>query len=244
VLRPGHPHSPAGSSRGALPAAVTPGFPRSLPASRLRCTARAALQDKPLTLLGDGLEVVVERPNGFPAAPGRQRHPGAARCRTGVVVADIGHRRGDERQFEMPGVALRTSSGVTKPSHGTAIGRNAGGVGRQTPGAGGWVNRMGALRPSFARRRTRLSAARVPNSMPRVFAVPSGSAELEDERHAVRRTHPTRGQGERLLGCGLLRRHEPHQRYNGTVRASNGERRAATEGPARSPVGYEVQGFL
>ena len=72
-------------------------------------------------------------------------------------------------------VALCTSSGVTKPSHGADIGRNAGGVGRQTPGAGGRVNKMGALRPSSARSRIRLSAARVPNAMPRVFAVPSGS---------------------------------------------------------------------
>jgi hypothetical protein len=33
-------------------------------------------------------------------------------------------------------LALCTSSGVTKPSHGADIGNNAGGVGRQTPGAG------------------------------------------------------------------------------------------------------------
>jgi hypothetical protein len=71
-------------------------------------------------------------------------------------------------------VALCTNSGVTKANHGADIGRNAGGVGRQTPGAGGWVNRMGALRPSSARSRIRLSAARMPNAMPRVFAVPSG----------------------------------------------------------------------
>src|SRR5215472_17540650 len=45
-------------------------------------------------------------------------------------------------------VALRTSSGATKPSHGADIGTSPGGVGRQTPGAGGWVNVMGALRPS------------------------------------------------------------------------------------------------
>jgi hypothetical protein len=72
-------------------------------------------------------------------------------------------------------VALRTSSGVTKPSHGSTIGANAGGVGRKTPGAGGCVNRMGALRPSSSRSRIRLSAARVPNAMPRVLALPSGS---------------------------------------------------------------------
>jgi hypothetical protein len=48
-------------------------------------------------------------------------------------------------------VALRTSSGVTPPSQGTVIGANAGGVGRQTPGAGGLVNSTGALRPSSAR---------------------------------------------------------------------------------------------
>jgi hypothetical protein len=40
-------------------------------------------------------------------------------------------------------VALRTSSGVMKPNHGADIGRSPGGVGRQTPCAGGWVNRMG-----------------------------------------------------------------------------------------------------
>src|SRR3954447_15490291 len=34
-------------------------------------------------------------------------------------------------------VARRTNSGVTKPSHGADMGENAGGVGRQTPGAGG-----------------------------------------------------------------------------------------------------------
>jgi hypothetical protein len=48
-------------------------------------------------------------------------------------------------------VALRTSSGVTPPSQGTVIGADAGGVGRQTPGAGGLVNSTGALRPSSAR---------------------------------------------------------------------------------------------
>src|SRR5215472_15464957 len=37
-------------------------------------------------------------------------------------------------------VALCTSSGVTKPSHGADMGRPGGGVDRQTPGAGGWVN--------------------------------------------------------------------------------------------------------
>ena len=31
-------------------------------------------------------------------------------------------------------VALRTSSGVTKPIHGATIGANVGGVGRQIPG--------------------------------------------------------------------------------------------------------------
>jgi hypothetical protein len=71
-------------------------------------------------------------------------------------------------------VALSSSSGVTKPSHGADIGRFAGGVGRHTPGAGGWVKKMGALRPSWARSRIRLSAARVPNAMPWVFALPSG----------------------------------------------------------------------
>jgi hypothetical protein len=72
-------------------------------------------------------------------------------------------------------VALRTSIGVTKPSHGTSIGVNVGGVGRQTPGAGDWVKKMGALRPSWARSRIRLSAARVPNATPLVFAGPSAS---------------------------------------------------------------------
>jgi hypothetical protein len=48
-------------------------------------------------------------------------------------------------------VGLRASSGVTKPSQGATMGANAGGVGRQIPGAGAWVNRMGALRPSLAR---------------------------------------------------------------------------------------------
>ena len=72
-------------------------------------------------------------------------------------------------------VALCTSSGVTKPSHGADIGRNAGGVGRQTPGAGGWVKKIGALRPSWARSRIRLSAARMPNAMPRSWPCRPGS---------------------------------------------------------------------
>jgi hypothetical protein len=71
-------------------------------------------------------------------------------------------------------VALRTSSGVTKPSHGASMGANAGGVGRQIPGAGCWVNTMLALRPSLARSAIRLSATRVPKAMPRVLALPSG----------------------------------------------------------------------
>src|SRR5215831_11193886 len=38
-------------------------------------------------------------------------------------------------------VALRTSSGATKPSHGADMGTNPGGVARQTPTAGGWLKR-------------------------------------------------------------------------------------------------------
>lgn len=48
-------------------------------------------------------------------------------------------------------MALRTSSGFTAPSQGTAIGAKPGGVGRHTPGAGGVVKEMSALRPSLAR---------------------------------------------------------------------------------------------
>jgi hypothetical protein len=74
-----------------------------------------------------------------------------------------------------PNVApLGTSSGVTAPIHGTIIGRKPGGVGRHTPGAGAWVNRMGALRPSSARIRIRRSAARMPKATPRVLDRPSG----------------------------------------------------------------------
>jgi hypothetical protein len=50
------------------------------------------------------------------------------------------------------------------------MGANIGGVGRQTPGAGCWVNWTLALRPSLARSAIRLSAARVPKAMPRDLA--------------------------------------------------------------------------
>ena len=76
-------------------------------------------------------------------------------------------------------VALCTSSGVTNPSHGSNIDRKPGGVGRQTPGAGGWVNRIGASRPSLARDAIKLSAARIPKVMPFAFAVPSGICASE-----------------------------------------------------------------
>src|SRR5689334_13673320 len=70
--------------------------------------------------------------------------------------------------------ALFTSRGVTKLSHGSSIDTKPGGVGRQTPGAGAWVKKIGASRPSWARRAIRLSAARIPKAIPFVLALPSG----------------------------------------------------------------------
>ena len=42
-------------------------------------------------------------------------------------------------------------NGRTSPFHGAGIGRLAGGVGRQVPGAGGAVNMVDAFQPSFSR---------------------------------------------------------------------------------------------
>jgi hypothetical protein len=82
--------------------------------------------------------------------------------RAGVVVevagaagrGELGRRRG------ATWVGPRTSSGVTKPSQGRSSARTPAGWARQTPGAGGRVNSMGALRPSSARSLIRCSAAR------------------------------------------------------------------------------------
>ena len=81
---------------------------------------------------------------------------------------------------------LRSIKGRTAPSHGTAMGRSPGGVGRQTPGAGARVNRTGAFRPSCALAETSVLAARSPYAMPRSFAGPAGTL-ASDAAYAVSR---------------------------------------------------------
>ena len=55
-----------------------------------------------------------------------------------------------------------STSGRICAIHGSKNGANAGGVGRQTPGAGGTSNVTGAKRPSSARSSISRSAARSP----------------------------------------------------------------------------------
>ena len=66
-------------------------------------------------------------------------------------------------------------SGRTNPSHGTSIGALAGGVGRQTPGAGVTVNGWSALRPSPTREAITAAAASSPTLLPCTLPTPSGT---------------------------------------------------------------------
>src|SRR4051812_48591226 len=68
----------------------------------------------------------------------------------------------------------RRLEGVTWLSHGSRKGKNAAGVGRQTPGTTGVSKVIGANRPSFARNSINRAAARAPYRMPWCLGTPSG----------------------------------------------------------------------
>src|SRR6478735_1163583 len=70
-------------------------------------------------------------------------------------------------------------NGVTWLSHGSRNGKNAVGVGRQTPGTTGVSKVIGANRPSFARNSISRWAARAPYRLPWSLGTPTGMLASE-----------------------------------------------------------------
>jgi len=135
--------------------------------------------------LGHGIAGIEQRGRRLLRRPLRRgrRAQRLTSLKSRVYAADVSAAGGPGSPNCFP---LRTSRGVTAPSQGSIIGAKAGGVGRQTPGAGGCVKKIGAFRPSFARNAIRLSATRVPNLTPASFDQPSGSC-ASDAAYAASR---------------------------------------------------------